>query len=53
MVTEPLPSLQDSVDPAIRQAATELDQAIKQTLDPTGVFGRTLPAKGLESNPFN
>lgn len=45
MVTEPLPSLKDSVDPvAVGQAATALDQSIKQTLDPSGVFGRTLPA---------
>ena len=44
-VTEPLPSLKDSVDPvAVGRAATELDQSIKQTLDPSGVFGRTLPA---------
>jgi hypothetical protein len=44
-VTEPLPSLKDSVDPvAAGRAATELDQSIKQTLDPSGVFGRTLPA---------
>lgn len=53
MVTEALPSFQEAVDPAsVRQAALELDQSIKQTLDPTGVFGRTLPAKGLESNPL-
>lgn len=53
MVPETLPSLQGAVDPApFRQAALELDQSIKQTLDPTGVFGRTLPAKGLESNPL-
>jgi hypothetical protein len=53
MTTESLPSLKDSVDPvSVGQAALELDQSIKQTLDPTGVFGRTLPAKGLESNPF-
>jgi hypothetical protein len=50
---ESLPSLKDSVDPvSVGQAALELDQSIKQTLDPTGVFGRMLPAKGLESNPF-
>lgn len=50
MVTESLPTLKDSVDPAVvRQAALELDQSIKQTLDPTGVFGQTPPAKGLES----
>jgi hypothetical protein len=53
MLTESVPSFQDSADLApIGQAAFELDQSIKQTLDPTGVFGRTLPAKGLESNPF-
>ncbi len=51
MVNDTLPSLQDAVDPAtVRQSALELDQSIKQTLDPTGVFGRALPAKGLESN---
>ena len=53
MANETLPSLQDAVDPAtVRQSALELDQSIKQTLDPTGLFGRTLPAKGLESNPL-
>lgn len=53
MANETLPSLQDAVDPAtVRQSALELDQSIKQTLDPTGLFGRTLPAKGLESYPL-
>jgi hypothetical protein len=53
MVTEPLPSVNDSVDlVSVGHSAAELDQSIKQTLDPTGVFGRMLPAKGLESNSF-
>jgi hypothetical protein len=53
MVTEPLPSVNDSVDlVSVEHSAAELDQSIKQTLDPTGVFGRMLPSKGLESNSF-
>lgn len=50
---ESLQASLDSVDLAsVRQAALELDLSIKQTLDPTGVFGKTPFAKGLESNPF-
>jgi hypothetical protein len=50
MGTESLSSLKEPIDSAaVRQAALELDQSIKQTLDPTGVFGQTPPAKGLES----
>lgn len=53
VATESLQASLDQVDPAaVRQAALELDLSIKQTLDPTGVFGKTPPAKGLESNPF-
>ena len=33
----------------IQHMAMTLDQAIKQTLDPTGVFGQVPAAKGLES----
>ena len=33
----------------LRQAALEIDQQIKQTLDPKGVFGLNPPAKGIES----
>jgi hypothetical protein len=53
VATESLQAPLDQVDPAaVRQAAIELDLSIKQTLDPAGVFGKTPPAKGLESNPF-
>lgn len=53
VATESLQASLDQVDPAaVRQAALELDLSIKQTLDPTGVFGKTPPAKGLKSNPF-
>lgn len=31
------------------QAALEIDQLIKQTLDPKGLFGQNPPAKGIES----
>lgn len=53
VATESLQAPRALVDPAtIRQAALELDLSIKQTLDPTGVFGKTPPAKGLESTPI-
>jgi hypothetical protein len=53
VATESLQAPLDQVDPAaVRQAAIELDLSIKQTLDPAGVFGKTPPAKGLESIPF-
>lgn len=36
----------------VAHAAQQLDQLIKQTLDPTGVFGKIPPAKGIESTQF-
>lgn len=36
----------------IADAADKLEQAIKQTLDPAGLFGKTPAAKGLESPQF-
>jgi len=37
----------------VTHASGLLDQSIKQILDPAGVFGRTPPAKGLESLQLN
>ena len=37
---------------SISEAAQKLEFAIKQTLDPTGLFGKIPPAKGLESPQF-
>lgn len=36
----------------VPHAAQQLDHSIKQTLDPTGVFGKIPPAKGIESTQF-
>jgi hypothetical protein len=37
------------LDAEVGHASVLLDRSIKQILDPAGVFGRTPPAKGLES----
>lgn len=42
-----------ALDAEVGHASVLLDQSIKQILDPTGVFGRTPFAKGLESPQLN
>lgn len=41
------------LDAVVGYASVLLDQSIKKILDPAGVFGRTPPAKGLESPQLN
>jgi len=45
--------LDQGIDAEVRHVSILLDQSIKQILDPAGVFGKTPPAKGLESFQLN
>ncbi|MCM0034667.1 MAG: FAD-dependent oxidoreductase [Burkholderiaceae bacterium] len=46
-------SLDQGTEDEVRHVSILLDQSIKQILDPAGVFGKTPPAKGLESPQLN
>jgi len=57
VISAPVPSTQGSAEQASRadvsQVAVSLDRAVKQTLDPTGVFGQVPADKGLESTSIH